>query len=1250
MKFKSLLLTLAMFLLLGGVFGQVVPPKGFTYQAAVRNPDNGEPIAGQLDMRFTILRNSNILYQEVETLTPTPFGIINHVVGDGIPIPGGTSIGDVDWSLDNIVFRVEIDADNTGQWQNMGTTLIQSVPYAIYADKARTVENATFPLDSLLNVNISSPTNGDVLRWDNALGQWVNGTASGGIVSKVGPGLQLINDSLVNTGDTNALDDITILTPAGGDLAGTYPDPQVTGILGNKIEVSSSLPLDSGYVLKWNPDSLWWEPRPDNVASGGGAGSVNVANRLKGDGTIANPLDLAKNGASLDQVLKWDGAAWSPADEEQYTIDLLSGSVLVLQKDGNTVNAIPLPGGNNFTAGAGIDITGNIITNTGDTNAADDITDTDQAGGDVSGTFTNISVNRIEGFDVDLSTLTDNSILRFDAASLSFVAEEDFGFTDLDRDPSQELQSLTLTGFDLTLNKGGGTVTLPSYTAGNGIQILGTTVIQNTGDLDGSDDIKIGDPAGQDLSGFYPLPQVVGIRGRAIEVTPPTEGQILQFTAGNTWAPVTLDSAGQLQNLFLDGDSLGLTNSTEKVAIRYQGGAGITVDNTNMTITNSGDVNAGDDVLQSDPAGGDVSGVFNNLTVERIQNVPVTSSTPSNGNILKYNSGVWVLSSDAVNDPDNDPDNEIQTLSISGNDLTLSQGGGTVDLPVYTGGTGIDITNNIITNTGDTDANDDVLDTDPAGGDISGTFSNLTVESLQGQDLAGNAPSTSDVLKWNGLQWEAAIDSVNDNDADSTNEIQTLNFSGGILTLSDGGGSVVIPDDVVDSDADPTNEFQELLIVNNDLTIFPSGNTISLYSAGAGIDVSSGRVITNTGDLDPSDDITDTSIADGDVTGTFDNLIVEGIQQIPVSTTTPIVGQVLKYNGTEWVPTADLTDDGDTESTNEIQELEYAPNALGDTVRLTRNNSSIVLQPYVEGTGIDITNKVVTNTGDTDASDDIIDTTPSGGDISGVFSNVTVQRIQNRAVSTAAPSTNEVLKWSGTEWEPTVDAVDDADADATNEIQTISYANDSLTISDGNTIFIPDSVEDDDADASNELQTLSISGSTLTISSGNSVTVPVTTYSAGTGIDITGTTITNTGDTDASDDITDTSNSGGDVSGVFSNMTVEGLQGRTVSSAAPSTSEVLKWSGTEWEPATDAVDDADADATNEIQTITYANDSLTISDGNTIFIPDSVEDDDADASNELQTLSISGSTLTISSGNSVTVPVTTYSAGTGIDI
>jgi len=70
------------------------------------------------------------------------------------------------------------------------------------------------------------------------------------------------------------------------------------------------------------------------------------------------------------------------------------------------------------------------------------------------------------------------------------------------------------------------------------------------------------------------------------------------------------------------------------------------------------------------------------------------------------------------------------------------------------------------------------------------------------------------------------------------------------------------------------------------------------------------------------------------------------------------VGQVLKWNGTNWVPADDIGGGGG-----------------GD---------------YIAGPGISIQGNVITNTGDLNPDDDVTITTQAGGDISGIFANLQI--------------------------------------------------------------------------------------------------------------------------------------------------------------------------------------------------------------------------------------------------------------------
>ncbi|MFO7864732.1 MAG: hypothetical protein R6U85_12075, partial [Salinivirgaceae bacterium] len=251
--------------------------------------------------------------------------------------------------------------------------------------------------------------------------------------------------------------------------------------------------------------------------------------------------------------------------------------------------------------------------------------------------------------------------------------------------------------------------------------------------------------------------------------------------------------------------------------------------------------------------------------------------------------------------------------------------------------------------------------------------------------------------------------------------------------------------------------------------------------------------------------------------------------------------------------------------------------------------------------------------------------------------------------------------------------------------QTLSLDGTTLTISNGNNVdlsVVQDGVDDADADPTNEIQTLSIADDVISLTSGGSVTLPAT-FSGDYNDLINAPDLTNYDDDvtdDFSGDYNDLTNKPtltGDVSGDLGANTVEKIRGRDISSAAPADGQVLKWNNTtgEWIPGedelgaagstdgvvssveftgtttktitlnrsnslasltatfTDEVTDADADPTNEIQDISLSGTELSISDGSTIEL--AVLQDGYEANTDDQQLSISGTTLSLEDGGSV---------------
>ena len=122
----------------------------------------------------------------------------------------------------------------------------------------------------------------------------------------------------------------------------------------------------------------------------------------------------------------------------------------------------------------------------------------------------------------------------------------------------------------------------------------------------------------------------------------------------------------------------------------------------------------------------------------------------------------------------------------------------------------------------------------------------------------------------------------------------------------------------------------------------------------------------------------------GDVSGTITGTNVVRIQSRPVSATTPLAGQAMTWDGSQWTPQTPATG---------------VASVFGRSGAVTAQAGDYSFS-HVSG---------VIGTSQLPAA---------GGDLSGSLSTPTVARMQGRAISSSAPSSGQVLTWSGTQWAP----------------------------------------------------------------------------------------------------------------------------------------------------------------------------------------------------------------------------------------
>jgi hypothetical protein len=146
-------------------------PNAIPYQGVARNA-SGEILPTQaIGLRISlrdVTAGGTIVYQETHTPTTTALGLFNINIGTGTPSIG--TLAAVNWGNGAKFIQVEMDPAGGTSYTNMGTTQLNSVPYALFAGKSADLPAGTAP--------------GNTMRWngtawvaDNAL--FNNGTNVG---------------------------------------------------------------------------------------------------------------------------------------------------------------------------------------------------------------------------------------------------------------------------------------------------------------------------------------------------------------------------------------------------------------------------------------------------------------------------------------------------------------------------------------------------------------------------------------------------------------------------------------------------------------------------------------------------------------------------------------------------------------------------------------------------------------------------------------------------------------------------------------------------------------------------------------------------------------------------------------------------------------------------------------------------------------------------------------------------------------
>lgn len=246
------------------ITSQAQSPNKFNYQAVARDLSGNVLVDQDVSVRIAVLEGSNSgneVFAETHEITTNGFGLFNFQIGAGTPISG--DLGLIDWGADSYFLQVSFDGSGGNNYEELSTTELVSVPYAMYANKVlvdSVADDDADPINEIQTIALS----GDTLSLSDG-GSVYLGT--------------YINPELFDNDSTNEIqvvsfsNDTLYLSGGGNAYLGEYTNPTL-------LDNDSTNELQ---VLSLSNDTLY-------LSNGGFVDLSNYVNQINHDNDSVNEI------------------------------------------------------------------------------------------------------------------------------------------------------------------------------------------------------------------------------------------------------------------------------------------------------------------------------------------------------------------------------------------------------------------------------------------------------------------------------------------------------------------------------------------------------------------------------------------------------------------------------------------------------------------------------------------------------------------------------------------------------------------------------------------------------------------------------------------------------------------------------------------------------------------------------------------------------------------------------------------------